>query len=496
MLNDQETAALLPASEDPPTPLPVRPVSSDEFAPGPQSEAQGRVQARMEAMADEFGGRRGLSRRNFFRTASGMAAGFLAMNDVYGPMFDVSRAEAAEPQAAEARAAGLREQFVVDVHTHFLRDDSRLQGFARMRTLPGQSDPALAGKPQTLEDLRYSTWFKEVFLDSDTKIALLSGAPADDPKDWFLTNEMIASARDRVNKEAGSRRCLSHAIFTPGQPGWMEQVERAIALKPDSWKGYTIGDVINMQGAQWPWRMDDEKVVYPFYERAQKAGIKNVCVHKGLMPPGFDKRFPQLLQYFKVDDVAKAAKDFPGLNFVIYHSAYRAIGGPPGAADMWSTFERTGRLEWVSDLADIPEKHGVTNVYGDLGQVFAQTVVIDPRVAAAMLGILIKGLGAQRVVWGTDAIWSGSPQWQIEGLRRLEIPEEMRRKYGWAPLGAADGAVKSAILGGNSARMYGLSSRDWRGDRLSKMKSAYIEAGPEPSNRRYGFVAPGGAART
>jgi predicted TIM-barrel fold metal-dependent hydrolase len=304
---------------------------------------------------------------------------------------------------------------------------------------------------------------------------------------------MIAEARAKVNARAGSRRAMSHAVFTPGQPGWMDQVERAIALKPDSWKGYTIGDVVNMHGAKWPWRMDDEKVVYPFYERVQKAGIKTVCVHKGLMPPGFDQRFPHLLPYFKVDDVGKAARDFPGLDFVIYHSAYRAIGGRGGANDMWSTFERTGRLEWVSDLADIPGKYGVSNVYGDLGQVFAQTVVIDPRVAAALLGTLIKGLGADKVVWGTDAIWSGSPQWQIEGLRRLEIPEDLQSKYGWSPLGAADGPVKAGIFGLNSARMYGLDPRSqaYGADQLAKLKTAYLEDGPTPSNRRYGYVANG-----
>jgi predicted TIM-barrel fold metal-dependent hydrolase len=494
MLTDEQIADLLPAAaEEAPTPIPVRLVSSDEFAPAPQTEPQRAVQARLAAMADEIGGRQGLSRRRFFQTAAGMAAGFLAMNDVYGPMFEVSAAEAAEPGAAEARAASLRGQFIVDVHTHFLRDDSRLNQMAGLRTMPGQSDPALAGKPQTIEDLKYSSWFKEVFLDSDTKVALLSSAPADDPADWFLTNEMMANARAKVNERAGSRRALSHAVFTPGQPGWMDQVERAIALKPDSWKGYTIGDVVNMQGAKWPWRMDDEKVVYPFYERIQKAGITTVCVHKGLMPPGFDQRFPHLLQYFKVDDVGKAAQDFPGLDFVIYHSGYRAFGGKPGAADMWSTFERTGRLEWVSDLADIPAKYCVKNVYGDLGQVFAQTVVIDPRVAAALMGILIKGLGPDKVVWGTDAIWSGSPQWQIEGLRRLEIPEDLRRRYGWAPLGPADGPVKSAIFGLNSARTYRLDprARAYRSDRLARMRAAYLEAGPEPSNRRYGYVARG-----
>ena len=60
------------------------------------------------------------------------------------------------------------------------------------------------------------------------------------------------------------------------------------------------------------------------------------------------------------------------------------------------------------------------------------------------------------MVWGTDSVWYGSPQWQIEALRRLEIPEDMQKKHGFAPLGAADGPVKSAIFAGNAARHYKL----------------------------------------
>ena len=134
-------------------------------------------------------------------------------------------------------------------------------------------------------------------------------------------------------------------------------------------------------------------------------------------------------------DVGKAAKDWPQLNFIIYHSAYRHAGGGT-AADGWNEFEQTGRISWTSDLAEIPAKFGVSNVYGDVGQLFAQSVVAEPRLGAALMGTLIKGLGADHVCWGTDAIWTGSPQWQIEALRRLEIPEDMQKKYGLAPLGA------------------------------------------------------------
>ena len=496
LLSEAELDRLLPAETHAfPGPLPTQSVSNDEFMPYRQTVKQRRVEARIKALGGELGRKQGMSRRQFLTTASGMAAAFLAMNEVYGPLYGVSRAEAADRERALERAQSLKGQFVMDCHTHFLRDDTRIMNFVRARQAVGKAgwNPALAGKEQTIEDLKFANYYKEVFLDSDTKVALISGSPSDIPQDWFLTNEMKAAARAKVNKDAGSRRMLSHAIFTPGQPGWLEAVDRAIAeLKPDSFKGYTIGDNTNKAAGKYPWRMDDEKVVYPFYERCQKAGLVNICVHKGLFPPSTEQQFPHLLACSDVRDVGKAAKDWPKLNFVIYHSAYRfAAGGK--VEDAWAQIEKTGRVEWVTDLAEIPSKVGVTNVYGDLGQIFAQSTVADPRVCAFMMGTLVRGLGADHVVWGSDAIWTGSPQWQIEALRRLEIPEDMQKKYGFKPLGPADGLAKTAILGANNAKLYKYTS-EWRAalgtDRIATMKTEYERAGGARSNLRYGYVLP------
>jgi uncharacterized protein len=204
-----------------------------------------------------------------------------------------------------------------------------------------------------------------------------------------------------------------------------------------------------------------------------------------------EKQFPHLLAHSDVRDVGKAAKDWPQLNFIIYHSAYRFPGGGT-VGDAWDQLEKTGRIEWVTDLAEIPGKYGVTNVYGDLGQIFAQSTVADPRVCAVMLGQLVRGLGADHIVWGTDAIWTGSPQWQIEALRRLEIPEELQRKYGLTPLGPADGPLKSAIFGENSARLYKYDQRAALAtDRVAHARAAYEAEGTARSNLRYGFVVRG-----
>lgn len=316
-LSEEELAALTPAEFAPTTPVPTQIVSSDEFFPAAQNERQREVEARMLAMGDELARKQGVSRRRFFQSAAGMAAAFVAMNETYGNLFAATSAEAATPELANERANALKDQFIMDMHTHFLRDDTRVMTFVHQREAVGQAgwNPDLAGKPQTIEDLKFANYFKEIYLDSDTKIALISSAPSDIAQDWFLTNEMTAATRDKVNAQAGSKRMFSHAIFTPGQPGWLEQLDHALTLKPDSVKGYTIGDNTHRDSSRYPWRMDDEKLVYPAYEKIARAGIKNVCIHKGLFPPSQERDFPNLRGYVDVSDVGQAAKDWPRTEF-------------------------------------------------------------------------------------------------------------------------------------------------------------------------------------
>jgi len=156
-------------------------------------------------------------------------------------------------------------------------------------------------------------------------------------------------------------------------------------------------------------------------------------------------------------------------------------------------FENTGEIRWVTDLAKIPQQHGVKNVYGELGTTFATCAVANPRFAAAVVGSLVNGLGADHVVWGSDSVWYGSPQWQIEAMRRLEIPADMMKKQGWrVGLGKDDSSVKRMIFGGNSARLYNYKVAEayelLGKDKLAKMKEAYELAGSERNNAYYGYV--------
>src|SRR4029077_2203520 len=128
--------------------------------------------------------------------------------------FEASKAEAATPALGQERANTLKDRFIMDMHTHFLRDDTRIMTFVNMRNAVGKAgwNKQLAEREQTIEDLKFNNYKKEVFLDSDTKIALISSTPSDIEQDWFLTNEQMAEARKKINDEADSRRVFCHMI--------------------------------------------------------------------------------------------------------------------------------------------------------------------------------------------------------------------------------------------------------------------------------------------
>ncbi|UFS68840.1 amidohydrolase [Geomonas sp. RF6] len=458
-------------------PLPTKILSNGEFTPPPQSENQKKVERRINELTDTFAGKLGMDRRAFLKTSCGMAVAFMAMNEIYGYFFDVSPCEAAEPNAPRFRQLG--SQFIFDVQTHFVRDRYTWKGTLPLREEAKKKgwNPELKGEKTDLDKVKFQNYLREIFVESDTSIALLTSAPFDQTEKWFLFNDEMAKARAQVNKMAGSKRLYCHALFTPGRPGWLKEMDLAIPLKPDSWKGYTVG--APFENSKYHWRLDDEKLVYPAYEKMVKAGIKNVCIHKGILPPGYNLKMMRNWQASKVDDVGKAAKDWPQLNFIIYHSALKMGVEPP--EEELSRFEKDGRIEWVSDLAEVPAKYGVKNVYGELGASFAASCVSHPRFCAGMLGQLVKGLGADHVLWGTDSVWYGSPQWQIEAFRRIEIPPDMQQKYSFAALGPVDGEVKNMIFGENAARLYGIDVNDYKRkaatspDNFAILKDSWVE---------------------
>jgi uncharacterized protein len=492
LLSQTERNQMMAGEQLPRLPLPPVIVSNGEFTPPQQSPKLRQYQRMMSQSADFQARRHGMSADSWCRTPMAMAGAFDIMNQLFSPHFNVSDSETVDVEEANIRKERLAAQFVFDDQVHFLREDADLQYFEPLTGLIELSAELLNlphARRFDIEQIQFAHFLKFMYLDSDTKVALLSGAPSEGQP--MLTNDQMVAARTAVNAITGERRLLTHAVMSPGHDGWLDEIDRVHAeLKPDGWKGYTVGEPFSPCDKRY--RLDDEKLMYPAYERMSKAGVRNVCIHKGLLPENAHEAMPGAEPFAGVDDVGKAARDWPHLNFVIYHAAYRTIPQPTLAE--LDRFEATGRIDWVSDLAEIPAKYGVSNVYADTAASFAFTVLTHPRLAAAMIGTLVKGLGADHVFWGTDSVWFGSPQWQIEAFRRLIMPPDLIERFGFPDLGDDDSPLRQGILGRNAAPLYAVDPLDYSSagpaaSQFDRIVAHYKANGGQPDNSVHGYAA-------
>ncbi len=476
------------AASEAPLPIPSRIASNEEFIPPPQTPQQKEYEDRVVAIADRESRRRGISRRDFLRTGCGMAAALWALNEVYGGVYEVSAEEVAEPGAFEEKWP--KDGFIFDVQTHHVDlsqkwYDTTPDGALAVKFFKGFDRTGKTPLTDILERLTRAHYVKEVFGDSDTTIAIISGVPTRSWDQNPLPPDMMAATRDYVNQLAGSQRVLSHGILRPNLgPKELDEMERQVKeLKIAAWKMYTGAEL----GGQF-WRMDDEKVAYPCWEKTRKLGIKNCCVHKGL-PLGLFN-----LEGCKPLDLEKAAKDFPDLNFIVYHSGFRGFPGTRLA-------EGTGRnvedpktndpqeIPWFSDIVRILKRNpGIKNIYFELGGTFNALSGYAPDVCLHLLGQAIQVAGADHILWGTDSIWNGSPQSQIERLRRMKMKPEFMDKYKYPEL---TDQVKNGILGLNAAKIFNLDVKAKRqaikSDKLTRLREE-SRRDPHPSNTQYGWV--------
>src|SRR6516225_5384644 len=474
----------LDTQSEAPSPIPTRIASNEEFIPPPQTPQQKEVEARLAALSERAAKKQGLSRRDFLRTGSGMAAAMLALNQVFGDCYDVSAAEAEDPKAFEEKWP--KEQFIFDVQTHHV-DVSRKwyddtpQGRATLAFFQ-MLRPRLKVE-ESLDALNRAHYVKEIFGDSDTTMAVISGVPS---RNWDknpLPPDQMVATRKYVNDLAGSQRVLSHGLLRPNLgKKELEEMERQVKdLKIDAWKMYTGAEI-----GEKAWFMDDEKVAYPFWERTKKLGIKNLCVHKGLPLGFFNEKACMPL------DIEKAAKDWPDLNFIVYHSGFRGFGAIASGTGEKVRDKKTDDpqvIPWVSGILDILRRNPkIKNIYFELGSTFGQLSAMRPETCLHMLGQMIQTADADHILWGTDSIWGGSPQSQIIRLRKLKMPDELRKKHDYPEL---TDDVKNQILGLNAAKLFGIDVKAKRqaikADKLSQLREEYRH-NPSPSNTQYGWV--------
>jgi uncharacterized protein len=464
-------------------PLPTRLVSNEEFPPHPQTAAQQAVEDRILTAAGRLAPRLGLSRRDFLRSSGGMATSLLAMNAVFGRFFDVLEVEAADPAAFRERTG--EPFFIFDVQVHYVGagydpDNAEAgrkgavtkQGLLGLRKRAQRMNPQLASDRGTLADLSWENFVKEVFLDSETALGLISTPPGPYPQEAVVPPKEMTHIRDEINRVTQSRRMLAHGLVTPqlGQTDLDFMDLQATTLKVDAWKAYTGAPP---KGFEHGWFVDDERIAYPMLEKARALGVRRLCIHKGLpLGPVADYNHPR--------DLIKAAKDFPDIDFLVYHSGLLSV----------SATSQSTEVPWTTEFCQMKQKEpDLTNIYMELGSTFGQLVTTNPTACAHLLGQIIEAFGTDHVLWGTDSIWYGTPQWQIDAFRRFEIPAELIEKHHYAPLTRA---VKEQIFGLNAARVFGVDVNATRNtlpkDYLSRIKMAYLEEGTTPSHRWYGWV--------
>jgi predicted TIM-barrel fold metal-dependent hydrolase len=167
------------------------------------------------------------------------------------------------------------------------------------------------------------------------------------------------------------------------------------------------------------WRCDDERLAYPLYERCRDLGVRVLQFHKGF-PFGLMD-----LQALSPLDLQQPARDFPEMTFVIHH-----LAAP--------YFE-----EVVNIAGRFPNIHlalsGNINYY-----------TIAPRLVQKQLGRLLMEVGADKLLWGSEAAIAGGPAPYLKAFMELEIPEDLQRGYGYPQITLDD---KRKILGENFARL-------------------------------------------
>nr|ACU83545.1 TIM-barrel fold metal-dependent hydrolase [uncultured bacterium HF130_AEPn_1] len=357
-------------------------------------------------------------------------------------------------------------EFIFDVQTHHVnpggdwRKDSK--GWESFLSYLPQG---FCGEKDRVDCYDPSHYIREVFLNSDTSMAVLSAVPALPGKNPLEIEDAVATRR-LLERLSDTERLILHGLVMPNLG--TEQLESMDSLveknKISAWKVYTpFGG----------WRLDDEKVGIPFIEKAKKTGVKVICAHKGFPLQGFDPK------YAAPDDIGTVAKAYPELTFIIYHSAYEG-NVKEGPYDP----DGKGVDRLIRTLLD----NGIaksSNVYAELGSTW-RSLMTKPDEAAHVIGKLIKYLGEDNVVWGTDSIWYGSPQDQIKAFRAFEISESFQEKYAYKKL---DERLKQKILGLNAAKAYGVDPNKKRcaikEDELAKMKASRPEI-DIPSFRKYG----------
>src|SRR6056297_615837 len=429
-------------------PIKLDSTSNGEFEPIPLGKPERLANERAQEAATSNAKRLGKSRRSFLVSTCGAASTLLAFNAAQaamgrtGGLFALVDDAAVEEEAANAVLAG--DEFIFDVQGHFVNPTG-----AWLNNLPEDARP-LSGMPAAgcargvgdeprsyLKCLGPDAFVQDVFMDSDTDVMVLSFVPSTREGEP-LTIEEAAAAREIVDQLDGTQRLILHGRVNPNQDGDVEDMQR---LRDDfgiqAWKTYT----------QWGpdgegFFLTDEDTGIPFMDEARRLDVPVIAIHKGI-PFGQNS-----YRHSLCTDIGPAAKKYPDLSFLIDHAGF-----VPGQTEGPYDPERGEGIDsLVQTVIENDIGHG-SNIYAELGSTW-RYLMRDPDSAAHGIGKLMKYLGEDNVLWGTDSIWYGSPQDQIQAFRAFQIDESLRDEFGYPKITPS---LRAKVFGLNATRPYQIS---------------------------------------
>ena len=431
--------------------IPVKfgPASNGEYLVPQSTPVQREAQRRILTEAERLARRLGLSRRQFLSSICGSALALTTLaacskeeqavrepGTEPGGTFTVPPSSTTEPEAALEALSGPAP--IIDVQTHLLDFDLSTPQPA---TFFGSFFPqAACDLDDARECFMADRFLEEIFLRSDTNAIVLSALPAYGAANPLTLEHML------LTRSLVMALCDDERVFVQGQ-GAPHVGDPAAALAamddvmndhPDlvAWKVYTH----NPDG----FFLDDHDPDRPplgtdFIRRAVDGGVPVIAVHKGL-----SGNAPTASPV----DIGPAAARHADASFLVYHSGYETnvVEGPLDPAAPNGGIDRL-----IMSLADAGVGPG-SNVYAELGSTW-RNLMSRPDEAAHALGKLLVACGPDNILWGTDSIWYGSPQDQIEAFRAFEITEALQEQHGYPAL---TDDTKAKILGSNAARLHGI----------------------------------------
>src|SRR4029453_5905832 len=322
------------------------------------------------------------------------------------------------------RAAIAGNELIFDVQVHYLNYDLAQPGglglgalFPQQRC--GESDPRACFSVEHV--------IEEMFLKSDTSKVVMSAIPIPGAGNPLSIDDMEL-VKMIMTELCGRGRVLVQGQTFPSIGDASAQRDQMATVRKDhkviAWKVYT-------HAGGPPWWLDDHDPSITqggkaFIENGRAVGPKILPCHKGLSLLGGGNR-----EYASPVDVGPAAKANPDIKFVVSHSGFElgVTAGPSTAAPA-----NVGAKRPITTAKENGIGEG-GNIFAELGSTW-RLVMSDPTQAAHVLGKLLKQFGEDRVIWGTDSIWYGSPQDQIQAFRAFQIGEQYQEKYGYPPLTA------------------------------------------------------------